>query len=137
MADMNTAAFDQLLAAARAQPDPQVLLFVFAGCDLPAHATAAQRTRYEQGRGGTLTPLMCVEKALDELSTFEALVDESRAVGPPWEVVFAAGVGGQGGQPPAPQAVDAALQAMVEQVNQGAVDRLLALSRRGEALAFA
>lgn len=137
MADMNTPAFDQLLSAARSQPDAQVLLFVFAGCDLPGNATPAQRTRFEQGRGGTLTPLMCVEKALDELSTFDALVDESRAVGPPWEVVFAAGLGGQGGQPPAPQAVDAALQAMVEQVNQGAVDRLLALSRRGEALAFA
>ena len=137
MADMNTPAFDQLLAAARAQPDSQVLLFVFAGSELPAHATPAQRKRFEQGRGGTLTPLMCVEKALDELSTFDALVEESRTVGPPWEVVFAAGLGGHGGQPPAPQAVDKALQTMVEQVKQGAVDRFLALSRQGEALAFA
>lgn len=137
MADMNTAAFDQLLAAARAQPDAQVLLFVFAGCELPANPTPAQRQRHEQGRGGTLTPLMCVEKALDELSTFDALVEESRAVGPPWEVVFAAGLGGQGDQGPAPQAVDAALQTMVERVKQGAVDRMLALSRTGETLAFA
>ena len=134
---MNSTAFDQLLAAARAQPDAQVLLFVFAGCELPANATPDQRQRYQQGRGGTLTPLMCVEKTLDELSTFDALVEESRAVGPPWEVVFAAGLGGRGGQPPAPQAVDAALHGMVEQVKQGAVDRMLALSRRGETLAFA
>ena len=137
MAGMNTAAFDQLLAAARAQPDAQVLLFVFAGCELPANPTPAQRQRYAQGRGGTLTPLICVEKALDELSTFDALVEESRAVGPPWEVVFAAGLGGQGDQPPAPQAVNAALQSMVEQVKHGAVDGFLALSRGGEALAFA
>ena len=138
MAAMNTtAAFDHLLAAARAQPDSQVLLFVFAGCELPANPTPAQRARFEQGRGGTLTPLMCVEKALDELSTFDALVEESRAVGPPWEVVFAAGLGGQGGQPPSPQAVDSALQSMVEQVKQGAVDRFLALSRQGETLQFA
>ena len=137
MAAMSTPAFDQLLSAARSQPDAQVLLFVFASCDLPGNATPAQRTRFEQGRGGTLTPLMCVEKALDELSTFDALVEESRSVGPPWEVVFAAGLGGQGDQAPAPQAVDATLHTMVEQVKQGAVDRMLALSRTGETLAFA
>ena len=39
---MNIASFDDLLRAARAQPEPQQLLFVFAGAELPAGASAAQ-----------------------------------------------------------------------------------------------
>jgi len=36
---MNIETFDQLLAAARAQPTPQRLLMVFAGAELPADAS--------------------------------------------------------------------------------------------------
>jgi hypothetical protein len=134
---MNSMPFDQLVAAARTRPDPQVLLFVFAGADLPADASPAQRARYERGQGGELTPLMCVEKAPDELSTFDALVEESRAVGPPWQVVFAAGLGGHDGGPPPPAAVDQALRTMVERIRQGTVGQFLALSHEGHALSFA
>jgi hypothetical protein len=125
-----TSPFDQLVAAARAQPEPQVLLFVFAGAELPANATPAQRARFNEGMGGELTPLMCVEK------TFEALVQESRRVGPPWQVVFAAGLGGKDGVPPRADAISAALQTMVERVKHGAVDNFLALSVKGDALSF-
>ncbi|NRF71007.1 ribonucleotide reductase subunit alpha [Aquincola sp. S2] len=128
--------FEQLLSAARAQPDPQVLLFVFARAELPPDATAEQRARFEAGVGGELTPLMCVEKSLDELTTFDALVAESRDVGPPWTVVFAAGLGGRDGAPPAPRAVEGALTTMVERVRSGAVDAFLALSAKGETMHF-
>jgi hypothetical protein len=131
-----TSPFDQLVAAARAQPEPQVLLFVFAGAELPANATPAQRARFNEGMGGELTPLMCVEKTLEEMSTFEALVQESRRVGPPWQVVFAAGLGGKDGVPPRADAISAALQTMVERVKHGAVDNYLALSVKGDALSF-
>jgi hypothetical protein len=129
-------AFDQLVAAAAAQSQPQLLLFVFAGAELPADATPAQRASFDAGVGGELTPLMCVEKRLDELSTFDALVEESRGVGPPWQVVFAAGLGGKEGQPPTPKATSDALRSMVERVRNGAVDAFLALSTRGEHLSF-
>jgi hypothetical protein len=129
-------AFEQLLAAAAAQPEPQVLLFVFAGAALPADATPAQRQAFEQGAGGELTPLMCVEKALGELSSFDALVAESLEVGPPWQVVFAAALAGADGRLPAGPAVEAALQGLVERVRQGRVHGLLALSRNGTALDF-
>jgi hypothetical protein len=128
--------FDQLLAAAAAQPEPQTLLFVFATAELPPDATPAQRARFQQGAGGTLTPLMCVEKTLDELSTFDALVEESREAGPPWQVLFAAGLSGHGGQPPAGPTVEAALRELVGRVRAGAVDGLLALSAEGELLQF-
>lgn len=137
MLHMNTSSgFDQLLAAASAQADPQVLLFVFAGAELPADATPVQRRSFEQGIGGDLTPLMCVEKGLDELSTFDALVSESREVGPPWQVVFAAGLSGADGQRPSGRVVEKALDTMVDCVRHGAVHNLLALSATGDILTF-
>jgi hypothetical protein len=126
----NASPFEQLVAAAASQPQPQVLLFVFAGAELPANASPAQRASYAAGVGGELTPLMCVEKPLDELSTFAALVAESRSV------VFAAGLGGKDGKPPAPEAIDAALTTMVERIKNGAVENFLALSAQGESLSF-
>ena len=128
--------FDQLVAAASAQPEPQRLLFVFAGAELPADATPAQRARFEQGAGGELTPLMCVEKAPQELSSFEALVEESRRAGPPWQVVFAAGLAGRNGGPPSDEQTEAALTKMVERIRGGFIEGLLALSPTGEPLHF-
>ena len=137
MRHMNTSSgFEQLLAAASAQADPQVLLFVFAGAELPPDATPAQRRSFEQGVGGELTPLMCVEKELSDLSTFDALVSESREVGPPWQVVFAAGLSGANGQRPSGSVVEEALNTMVDRVRHGAVHNLLALSSTGNVLTF-
>ncbi len=54
---MDISSFDDLLHAARLQPEPQRLLFVFVGVELPDDATPAQRARFEQGQGGALVPL--------------------------------------------------------------------------------
>ena len=64
---MDISSFDDLLHAARLQPEPQRLLFVFVGVELPDDATPAQRARFEQGQGGALVPLMCVDKTPQEL----------------------------------------------------------------------
>lgn len=79
---------------------------------------------------------MCVEKSLEELSTFDAVLEECHAVGPPWQVVFAAGLNGKDGIPPPADAINAALQTMVERVKNGAVDNFLALSAKGDTLSF-
>ncbi|WP_395699588.1 ribonucleotide reductase subunit alpha [Aquabacterium sp.] len=133
---MPATAFEQLVAAAAAQPEPQALLFVFTGAELPADATPAQRARYEAGAGGALTPLMCCDKTVDELGSFDALVEESRRMGPPWSVVFVAGLSGSQGLAPSPQAVEAALQTMIERVKRGAVEGLLAFSQDARLLSF-
>jgi hypothetical protein len=127
-----TSHFNQLLQAARAQPEPQRLLFVFATADLPDDATPAQRQRFEAGGGGALAPLMCVDKGLDELASFDQLVAQSRETGPAWQVVFAAGLSGRNGRPPQPQVIDQALQAMVEGVRGGMIESFLALDHAGE-----
>ena len=128
--------FDQLLQSATAQSEPQRLLFVFAAAELPADASPAQRARFEQGQGGALEPLACVDKEPGELSTFEALVEESRLTCPAWQVLFVAGLSGRDGQAPSDQEVDASLNAMVDGVRRGEFRGWLTLDSQGQPLQF-
>jgi hypothetical protein len=129
---MNIASFDDLLQAARQQPEPQQLLFVFAGAELPAGASAAQRAHYEAGEGGELAPLMCVDKAACELAGFDALRAEAGRAGPPWAIVFTAALSGRDGLPPSGADIDAALQHMVDAVKAGRLQGMLPFNRAGE-----
>ena len=129
---MNIASFGDLLQAARLQPEPQQLLFVFAGAELPAGASAEQRARYEAGEGGELAPLMCVDKAAAALDGFDALCAEAARAGPPWAIVFSAALSGRNGKPPTAADIDAALQHMVESIKAGRIDGLLPFNRAGE-----
>jgi hypothetical protein len=127
---MNISSFDDLLQAARQQPEPQRLLFVFARAELPADATPAQRARFEAGEGGELAPLMCVDKTPAELPSFAALQAESRHAGPAWDVVFVAAMAVAAGP------AEAALQRMVDGVKQGRIDGWLAFGAEGQLLDF-
>jgi hypothetical protein len=129
--------FQQLLRAAADQPQPQRLLFVFAGAELPDHPTDEQRERFLAGRGGALAPLMCVDKAPADLDTFDTLVAESRHAGPPWQVVFAAGLSGFDGRPPTQSQIDPALEKMVNAVRLGAVGAFAAYDASGEPIQIA
>jgi hypothetical protein len=124
--------FQQLLRAAAAQAEPQRLLFVFAGAELPDHPTAAQRERFAAGDGGALAPLMCVDKAPGELKDFEALLAESHRAGPPWRIVFAAALSGRDGRPPTSGQIEPALEKMVHAVRLGVVDQFAAYGPDGE-----
>lgn len=128
---MEIASFDDLLRAARAQPQPQRLLFVFAGAALPAGATAAQRAEFEAGEGGELTPLMCVDKAPGEIADFAALAAESTQAGPPWAIMFAAALSGRDGRAPTAADAEAPLQRMVESIKNGRIDGMLPFDRNG------
>lgn len=128
--------FQQLLRAAAAQPEPQRLLFVFASASLPENSTLKQRADVSAGRGGALTPLMCVDKAPDDLPGFETLAAESRRAGPPWQVVFAASLSGSDGRPPPPARIEAALEKMVNAVLLGGVAGFAAFGPSGEPLQF-
>lgn len=133
---MNQSHFSQLVATALAQPEPQRLLFLFAASELPQDASAEQRKRFEAGAGGALAPLMCVDKAPSELTSFESLVAESREAGPPWQVVFVAALAGQGGKPASQQRVELALNKMVDAVRGGQVQGFVAYDPQGRALSF-
>lgn len=128
--------FDDFLCAARAQPDAQRLLFVFGVAELPPAHSPGQARRYREGRGGALAPVMCVDKAADEVADFTALAAESQATGQPWDLVFAAALPGAEGQPPAPAQVEQALRAMIGAVHRGAVERFLVFDTNGRILSL-
>lgn len=133
---MTVSHFDQLLKVAASQPDPQQLLFVFTAAELPADATIAQRERFLAGGGGTLAPLMCVDKAPSELTGFSDLAAQAKLAGPPWQIVFAAALGGQGGKPPTQAQIEMALQGMVDAIHVGGVGRYAAFDVNGDPIEF-
>ncbi|MEO8847511.1 MAG: ribonucleotide reductase subunit alpha [Casimicrobiaceae bacterium] len=133
---MHDSHFQLLLHAARSQPDPQRLLFVFAAAVLPSDASAAQRLQFDEGDGGELTPVMCVDKDPHTLTTFEALNAESLHTGNAWQVLFVAGLSGMKMTLPSESQIARALDEMVESVRQGSIDRYAAYDVRGEPLSF-
>lgn len=131
------ASFDDLLQAARQQPEPQRLLLLFAGASVDADATPAQRAAFEAGAGGALTPLMCVDKKPEELTGgFAAFAAEADAMlgptGQAWVLVFAAALSGAVDD----ARVDAALQRMVESLRQGQVAGFIPFDRQGRAVSL-
>ena len=133
---MNIECFDDLLRAAREQPEPQRLRFVFANAALPDDSTPEQRARFQEGQGGALTPLMSVDKTPEELDTFAALVEESRQFGHDWAIVFVAGLSGRGGRAPTSVEADQALQRMIESIKTGAFGAFMPFDRQGQPMLF-
>lgn len=136
MHSMELSTFDDLLCAAQGQPDSQRLLFVFAKAGIPDDATREQRQRFQAGRGGTLTPLMCVDKTPDELVSFDVLLAESREFGQAWDIVFVAALPGTGRLAPTSEQAQEPLQRMVEAVKSGAIGRFVAFDAYGEPVQF-
>ena len=133
---MSISSFDDLLRAAREQPEPQRLLFVFAGAELPDDCTPEQRAHFAAGAGGTLAPLMCVDKSADELDTFASLVAESRTAGPEWAIVFVAGLSGRTGHAPTSKDAEAPLQRMVDAIKAGSLGSFIPFDRTGRPVQF-
>lgn len=133
---MDISSFDDLLTAARAQLESQRLLFVFASAELPDDATHEQRIRFEQGEGGALVPVMCVDKSISGLSSFGALMDESREMGQAWQIVFAAALSGTGGHALTPDDAKEPLKRMEDAIRRGAFDNYIAFDRQGQPVLF-
>ena len=131
---MNISNYDKLLEAAAAQPEPQRLLFVFTKAELPEDADETEIAGFNKGQGGALAPVVCVDKALDELTNFADLAEESKQTGQDWDVVFAACQGGRGGMMPSTEEAQQPMAMMVESIQQGGVARFLAFDRSGNTL---
>ena len=128
---MEISCFDDLLQAARAQAESQRLLFVFVGVELPDEATPAQRERFAQGEGGALVPQMCVDKAPDELASFDALVQEAAQFGKDWTLVFAAAMSGTLNRAPTSGDAELPLESMVDAIKRGVHAGLIPFDRTG------
>lgn len=133
---MNISSYEDLLKAAKLQPEPQRLLFVFAQSELPEGYTEVQTQRFHAGQGGVLTPKVCTDKALDDLSNFSDLVTESRQTGQDWKIVFVACLAGRAGVMPSTEEAQEPLKKMVDAINNGAISHYLAYDRDGNQVQF-
>ena len=133
---MNIASYADLIRAANAQGEPQRLLFVFARAELPEDASEFQKQRFEAGEGGTLAPVMFVDKLPIEQPHFDGLVNESKNTGMDWDIVFVTTMSGRAGIAPGSDEAIQALKMMVESVKQGAIGNFLALDRTGPAVSL-
>lgn len=127
---MNIEHFDDLLAMARRQPEPQHLLMVFTTAECDADATPDQRAAHSAGVGGVLRPLMCVDKDPAELKDFRALAAEAREAGPAWQLMFTAALAGR----TTASEIRRMLELLVKRVEGGEFGGLLPFNVDGEAV---
>ncbi len=133
---MNIECYADLITAARQQSEPQRLLFVFAKAELPNGYTDQQRQNFEQGSGGALAPVLCVDKLPDEVADFSALVAESAQTGVDWDIAFVSAIGGRGGFAPNSDEASQPLQMMTEKIQGGMIADFLTFDKSGELVAL-
>lgn len=129
---MKISSYEDLLVAANQQSEPQRLLFVFTSAGLPGGHTESQANRFKARKGGSLTPMMCVDKLPGELSDFAALVEESRQMGKDWDIVFVAAMSVKPGSKPGSDEAEQPLKTMVEDIQKGKISNFLAFNLEGE-----
>lgn len=129
---MTINSYHDLIQAALSQPEPQRLLFVFTKAELPEGHTDKQNREFEQGEGGALAPVLCVDKTPDEAKDFDDLVAESQHTGVHWDVVFVSTMNGRGGIAPNSDEAAQPLRMMMNRINEGQISDFLALTRHGE-----
>jgi hypothetical protein len=123
--------FSDLLIMAKQQQEPQRLLMVFSSAELPVDADAAQKEAFARGEGGTLAPVLCVDKRPEDVQSFEDLVAESSLTGLHWDILFVAAMNGRAGVPPNEDEAVQPLKMMVEAVKGGRIGQFAAIDRNG------
>ncbi|WP_438863306.1 ribonucleotide reductase subunit alpha [Neptunicella sp.] len=129
---MNIESYSDLLLAAGMQSEPQRLLFVFAKAELPAGYTHKQKDNFEQGKGGTLSPVLCVDKLPEEVTDFKVLVSESNVIGVNWDIAFVSALAGRGGFSPNSDEASQPLKMMTEKIQNGMINEFLTFNKQGE-----
>jgi len=134
---MNVTNYESLLAAARQQPEPQRLLFVFLKASLPKDHGEEAASRFASGQGGELEAVMCVDKTPEELGSFSDLVAESEKMEKDWKLVLVAGLAGRNGVAPSSAETVQPLKTMVQTVESGGdLSQFMAFDRDGTPVQF-
>jgi len=129
---VNISSYEDLLNAANAQADPQRMLFVFAEAELPDEHSKNQLERYKARKGGTLTPVICVDKLASEQCSFAGLVEESRQTGKNWDIVFVACMDAKHKPAHGNDETEQTLKSMVKSIQGGSIGNYLAFNQQGE-----
>jgi len=110
---------------------------VFLQASLPDEPNEAQASNFHAGQGGQLQAIMCVDKTLDELGTFDDLVNESKRTKQDWQVVLIAALSGKHGQAPSSADAEKPLKMMVSSVESGGdLSKFMAFDKTGSPLQF-
>ncbi len=105
--------FKDLLKMSLEQEQPQRLLFLFAKAD------AQNPKKSKKHQRGTITPVMCVDKLPEELTTFADLVKEADSIEKNWNFVFIASLSGEQGMTPTSDDAEPFLNKMTHDVESG------------------
>lgn len=132
---MAISSFEDLLQQAARRPEPQRLLFMFVVKGAPDDLSADNALSFSTGSGGTLTPVVCVDKAVADVGSFTDLAKESEATGQHWDIVLVACLAGSNATAPSASEVNQGLETMVDAVKTGSkMWRFLAFDRSGAPL---
>jgi hypothetical protein len=125
--------YKSLLEAAKQEPQPQEFLFVFLKAFLPEKATPEQVKQFHDGQGGQLMPIMQVHKPLNELTDFNALVQDANKFSEEWQIVLIACLAGIDGERPAEEDINKHTNTMIDAVKNGqSLARYLAFNTNGD-----
>jgi len=105
--------FKDLLKMSVEQEQPQRLLFLFAKAD------AQNPKKSKKHQRGTITPVMCVDKLPEELTTFANLTKEADSIEKNWNFVFIASLSGEQGMTPTSDDAEPFLNQMTHDVESG------------------
>ncbi len=120
-----TSPFKQLIKAAKAQSQPQRLLFVLAKTD-----TSQSQTLTDQSERGTISPVMCVDKLPQDLTSLKNFINEADAINKAWDFILIAGMNGENGKAPSTDEAEPLLNKMANDLVQGQdLSRYLILDR--------
>lgn len=129
--------YNSLLTVARMQLEPQHFLFVFLKKSLPEDHESHEEFRFQAGLGGALTPVMTLNKPLNELSNFTDLVNESKTQNRQWDLVTIAVLSGQGSVMPSDKEALAQLEIMMKTVESGGdLSKYMTFDKHGVPLVF-
>jgi hypothetical protein len=118
--------FKKMVEAAEAQDQPQRLLIMLAKSEIEVNDK-------EKGMTGTITPVICVDKTPDEITTFRDFVAEADRINSEWDMLFIAGLAGENNQMPTPEDADPILNKMVNDLMSGQdLSKYLVLDRNDE-----
>ena len=98
--------FENLTSMGKKEKQPQRMLFLF------AKTTNMLGKETKDYQSGTIDSVMCVDKSLKELTTFEALVHEADQQTTNWNIILATSLSGKNNVEPTIEEIDKALHNM-------------------------
>lgn len=105
--------FSDFLKLASEQEDAQRLLFLF------VKTNTSKKSRKRDDKTGTIDAVMCVDKLPEEISSFQSLLEEADSISKDWDMVFTAGLSGEGTDAPTTEEAEPFLNQMTNDLASG------------------